>query len=72
MLRRNQRERREYLYRKSLEATAQAVHERKQTLKTAIETGRPIPGIFSFNRIIRTTPTGCRRNTQRISIRRTY
>jgi U3 small nucleolar ribonucleoprotein protein IMP4 len=48
MLRRNQRERREYLYRKSLESTAQAVHERKQTLKTAIETGRPIPGIFPY------------------------
>ncbi|TPX38238.1 hypothetical protein SmJEL517_g00217 [Synchytrium microbalum] len=43
MQRRQVRLRREYLYRKSQEAKARQIHDRKQTLKSAIESGKPIP-----------------------------
>ncbi|GAX76868.1 hypothetical protein CEUSTIGMA_g4314.t1 [Chlamydomonas eustigma] len=43
MLRRNQRLRKEYLYRKSLEGKERAEYERKSVLKRALEEGKPIP-----------------------------
>ncbi|KAI8364793.1 anticodon-binding protein [Radiomyces spectabilis] len=43
MIRRNTRLRREYLYRKSLEAKERTIFERKQAIKKAIEQGKPIP-----------------------------
>ncbi|RKO95939.1 hypothetical protein CAUPRSCDRAFT_4714, partial [Caulochytrium protostelioides] len=43
MLRRQNRLRREYLHRKATETTAKQIYDRKQKLKTAIETGAPIP-----------------------------
>lgn len=44
MLKRSTRQRREYLYRKSLESKEKVIQERKTAIKTALETGRPIPG----------------------------
>ncbi|KAJ1976176.1 snoRNA-binding rRNA-processing protein imp4 [Dimargaris verticillata] len=46
MLRRQNRLRREYLYRKSLEAKEQAIFERKQLLKDALANNKPIPTEF--------------------------
>ncbi|ORY94531.1 anticodon-binding protein [Syncephalastrum racemosum] len=43
MIRRNTRLRREYLYKKSLEAKERATFERKQQIKQAIEEGKPVP-----------------------------
>ncbi|KAJ3378955.1 snoRNA-binding rRNA-processing protein imp4 [Entophlyctis sp. JEL0112] len=43
MDRRQTRLRREYLYRKSLEATEKSIHERKARIREAIQAGRPIP-----------------------------
>ncbi|KAL1935914.1 hypothetical protein VTP01DRAFT_48 [Rhizomucor pusillus] len=43
MIRRNTRLRREYLYKKSLEAKERATFERKQQIKRAIEEGKEIP-----------------------------
>lgn len=43
MLRRQARERREYLYRKATEQQERVIHDRKRKLKEAIESGRPIP-----------------------------
>eukprot|EP00045_Choanoeca_perplexa_P005332 m.44991 g.44991 ORF g.44991 m.44991 type:complete len:287 (-) comp13064_c0_seq1:97-957(-) len=43
MLRRQQRERREYLYRKSLEDKEKTIHERKQRLRAALQAGKAIP-----------------------------
>ena len=43
MDRRNTRLRREYLYRKSLEAGEKAEYDKKMRLKTALEEGKPIP-----------------------------
>lgn len=42
-LRRNQRLRREYLYRKSLEGKERAIYERKQQVKDALREGKSIP-----------------------------
>ena len=42
--RRNQRERREFLFRKSQEAKAASLHERKLTIKRALDSGSAIPG----------------------------
>ena len=42
-LRRNQRLRREYLYRKSLEGKERAIYERKQQVKEALREGKAIP-----------------------------
>jgi hypothetical protein len=42
-LRRQTRERREYLYRKSLETQEKTIHERKRRFKDAFEAGKPIP-----------------------------
>ncbi|KAJ3150735.1 snoRNA-binding rRNA-processing protein imp4 [Geranomyces michiganensis] len=44
MIRRQTRLRREYLYRKALETKDRQIYERKQELKEALESGRPIPG----------------------------
>ncbi|KAJ3161020.1 snoRNA-binding rRNA-processing protein imp4 [Geranomyces variabilis] len=44
MIRRQSRLRREYLYRKALETKDRQIYERKQELKEALESGRPIPG----------------------------
>ncbi|KAG1659128.1 hypothetical protein FOA52_013797 [Chlamydomonas sp. UWO 241] len=43
MLRRNQRLRKEYLYRKGLEGKEAATYERKRQLRKALEEGKPIP-----------------------------
>eukprot|EP00798_Chlamydomonas_sp_ICE-L_P024623 gene24623-10244_t len=43
MLRRNVRERKEYLYRKSLEGKEKTAYERKRLIKKALEEGKPIP-----------------------------
>ncbi|KAF5841802.1 Brix-domain-containing protein [Dunaliella salina] len=43
MLRRNQRLRKEYLYRKSLEGKERAAYERKRVVRKALEEGKPIP-----------------------------
>lgn len=43
MLRRQTRLRKEYLYRKSLEAREKTAFEKKQALKTALQEGRAIP-----------------------------
>ncbi|KAL2898344.1 U3 small nucleolar ribonucleoprotein IMP4 [Bienertia sinuspersici] len=43
MLRRNQRLRREYLYRKSLEGKERLLYEKKRKIKEALEEGKPIP-----------------------------
>lgn len=43
MLRRQARERREYLYRKSLEDKERSVHDRKRRFREAFEAGKPIP-----------------------------
>lgn len=43
MLRRNQRLRKEYLYRKGLEGKEKAAYERKRLLRKALEEGKPIP-----------------------------
>ncbi|TPX44791.1 hypothetical protein SeMB42_g04209 [Synchytrium endobioticum] len=43
MQRRQVRLRREYLYRKAQEAKSQAIHDRKQQLKLALQDGKPIP-----------------------------
>ncbi|KAK3276967.1 hypothetical protein CYMTET_14996, partial [Cymbomonas tetramitiformis] len=43
MLRRQIRQRREYIYRKSLEGKEKVQYERKRTLKKALEEGKPIP-----------------------------
>jgi hypothetical protein len=42
-LRRQTRERREFLYRKSQETQEKAVHDRKRRFKEAFDAGRPIP-----------------------------
>ncbi|KAI9012801.1 anticodon-binding protein [Gaertneriomyces semiglobifer] len=44
MIRRQTRLRREYLYRKALETKDRQIYERKQQLREAIESGKPIPG----------------------------
>ncbi|KAI8915168.1 hypothetical protein PhCBS80983_g04584 [Powellomyces hirtus] len=44
MIRRQTRLRREYLYRKALETKDRQIYERKQELKEALESGKPIPG----------------------------
>ncbi|TFK76011.1 Brix-domain-containing protein [Pluteus cervinus] len=43
MIRRQIRERRQYIYAKSAEAQERQTHERKQQLKDALATGRPLP-----------------------------
>lgn len=43
MLRRNQRLRREYLYRKSLEGKERLLYEKKRKIREALEEGKPIP-----------------------------
>lgn len=43
MLRRNIRQRREYLYRKSLEGKEREYYEKKRKIREALEEGRPIP-----------------------------
>ena len=43
MLRREVRLRKEYLYRKSLEAQQKAIQEKKQKLQYALDEGKPIP-----------------------------
>eukprot|EP00741_Cyanophora_paradoxa_P015078 tig00020848_g14549.t1 len=43
MLRRVARQRREFIYRKSLEGKEKAAYERKRKIKEAIEEGKPIP-----------------------------
>ncbi|KAG8927216.1 snoRNA-binding rRNA-processing protein imp4 [Tulasnella sp. 419] len=43
MLRRQVRERREYIYRKSLESQEQQTYERKQKVKEALATGKALP-----------------------------
>lgn len=43
MIRRTARLRKEYLYRKSLEEKERILSDRKQRLKDALETGKPIP-----------------------------
>eukprot|EP00047_Mylnosiga_fluctuans_P004565 m.235284 g.235284 ORF g.235284 m.235284 type:complete len:288 (-) comp12797_c0_seq1:152-1015(-) len=43
MLKRQARERREYLFKKSVEDKESAVHERKKRLKEYIDAGKPIP-----------------------------
>lgn len=43
MLRREVRLRKEYLYRKSIEAQQRAIQEKKQKLKYALDEGKPIP-----------------------------
>ncbi|KAK2466134.1 hypothetical protein APHAL10511_001776 [Amanita phalloides] len=46
MLRRKIRERRQYVYAKSLEAQERQIYERKQQLKDALATGKPLPTEF--------------------------
>lgn len=43
MLRKQARERREYLYRKGLEAQERTIHDRKRKFRDAVEAGKPIP-----------------------------
>ncbi|KAL5729122.1 hypothetical protein ACHQM5_002115 [Ranunculus cassubicifolius] len=43
MLRRNIRQRREYLYRKNLEGKERVLYEKKRKIKEALEEGKPIP-----------------------------
>jgi len=43
MLRRQARERREYLFRKSQEQQERALHDRKRKLKAVLDAGKPIP-----------------------------
>ncbi|KAG8904318.1 snoRNA-binding rRNA-processing protein imp4 [Tulasnella sp. 403] len=43
MLRRQARERREYIYRKALESQEQQIYERKQLLKESLATGKRLP-----------------------------
>ncbi|KAI8817082.1 anticodon-binding protein [Fimicolochytrium jonesii] len=43
MIRRQTRMRREYLYRKALETKDRQIYDRKQALKEAVESGKPIP-----------------------------
>ncbi|PIA49846.1 hypothetical protein AQUCO_01300532v1 [Aquilegia coerulea] len=43
MLRRNIRQRREYLYRKNLEGKERMLYEKKRKIKEALEEGKPIP-----------------------------
>ncbi|GAA0172709.1 RNA splicing factor [Lithospermum erythrorhizon] len=43
MLRRNIRQRKEYLYRKSLEGKERTLYEKKRKIKEALEEGKPIP-----------------------------
>ena len=43
MLRRNIRQRREYLYSKSLEGPQRALFEKKRRIRAALEEGKPIP-----------------------------
>ncbi|XP_057528699.1 uncharacterized protein LOC130807495 [Amaranthus tricolor] len=43
MLRRNIRQRREYLYRKSLEGKERLLYEKKRKIREALEEGKPIP-----------------------------
>ena len=43
MLRRNARQRREFLYQKGVEAKERATHERKRKVREAIEEGKPLP-----------------------------
>ncbi|EIW71732.1 U3 small nucleolar ribonucleoprotein IMP4 [Tremella mesenterica] len=43
MLRRQTRERREYIYKKSLESQERAIYERKQRIKDLLAAGKPIP-----------------------------
>ncbi|KAJ3413618.1 snoRNA-binding rRNA-processing protein imp4 [Chytridiales sp. JEL 0842] len=43
MIRRQARQRREYLYRKSLETKEKQIYERKQRIKEALAEGKPIP-----------------------------
>ncbi|KAL6659001.1 hypothetical protein ACP70R_003041 [Stipagrostis hirtigluma subsp. patula] len=43
MLRRNQRMRREYIYRKSLEGPEKEQYEKKRRIREALEEGKPIP-----------------------------
>ncbi|KAL6857015.1 hypothetical protein ACP4OV_018397 [Aristida adscensionis] len=43
MLRRNQRLRREYIYRKSLEGPEKELYEKKRRVREALEEGKPIP-----------------------------
>lgn len=42
-LRRQTRERREYIYRKALESQEQQIYERKQKLKDSLATGKALP-----------------------------
>lgn len=42
-LRRNQRLKKEYLFRKSLEGKERERHDRKERIKHALQTGKPIP-----------------------------
>ncbi|RDD43801.1 U3 small nucleolar ribonucleoprotein IMP4 [Trichoplax sp. H2] len=43
MLRRQVRERKEYIYRKAKEEQERTIHEKKKKLKAAIDSGKPIP-----------------------------
>ncbi len=43
MLRRQARERREYLYKKAQELQQPQVHEKRLMLKQALATGKPLP-----------------------------
>lgn len=43
MLRRQTRERREYIFKKSQESQERAIWERKQRIKELLATGKPIP-----------------------------
>ncbi|KAF5190236.1 U3 small nucleolar ribonucleoprotein imp4-like [Thalictrum thalictroides] len=43
MLRRNIRQRKEYLYRKNLEGKERMLYEKKRKIKEALEEGKPIP-----------------------------
>ncbi|KAI9205687.1 anticodon-binding protein [Polychytrium aggregatum] len=53
MIRRQARMRREYLYRKALEAKDLQIHERKQSLKAALEDGRPLSGDIKKDEALR-------------------
>jgi hypothetical protein len=44
MLRRQTRERREYIFKKSQESQERAIWERKQKIKELLAAGKPIPG----------------------------
>lgn len=57
MLRRQQRLRREYLFRKAVEDQKRLVEDRKQRIKDALETNTPIQndlrhGALSLNRVL--------------------